>query len=128
MTRMQLVFGALLLILGLACSGRKTNGADASGANTVIQITANPGQGSRLGSGGPSALVSTGSTLTLQASLSLGSGFTYAVVPSSLGSITAEGVFTGATPGSGLIAVTWTKDTRYTSMFPVSVIALPTAQ
>ena len=128
MTRMQLVFGALLLILGLACSGRKTNGADASGANTVIQITANPGQGSSLGSGGTSALVSTGSTLTLQASLSLGSGFTYAVVPSSLGSITAEGVFTGATPGSGLIAVTWTKDTRYTSMFPVSVIALPTAQ
>jgi len=107
---------ALGVLLAAGCGGRKNNGADAGGLNTAITVT--PAH----------ALVSVGESRTFAAQGIFDSGYAWSVVPASLGTVTAGGVFTAKAPGEGVIVATAIKDSRYVGSTPITTVAAPATQ
>lgn len=110
---LSLALGLALLIPG--CGGQKTNGADAAGVDTEIHVSPSPAQ------------ATVGQSLAFKATFGLGSGYSWKVVPASLGTFSADGTFKAATAGTGIVVATWTKDTRYVGTASITTFPVPVA-
>lgn len=105
----------LLMLVLTACGGQKTNGADAGGVNAAVTVAPT------------TAVVTVGETRAFTATLALGSGFAWKVVPSDLGTFDAQGVFTARRAGTGTVVASWTTDIRYVGTAPVTTVPAPVA-
>jgi hypothetical protein len=103
-----------LLALTLACGGSKAVGDKAGAVNSTLQIL-------------PAVVeLAPGQSLQFSANGNWNGGLTWAVLPTTAGTITSSGVFTASTSqGPVQILAVWNQDARYTATAQATILPPP---